>query len=483
MKKTKLFGSRLIDKVKIPRTPNVIMLGKNDDINEAIIEEGDLLDANSIKMAISAIPNAPIDFDVQEITDEDIDKIVQLDSGDINDPFVTKKYVDDILKSDGVVIGQNAQVPNYDEGVVCIGYNTKTTGYNSVAIGNASISGEGNLANSVVIGSGSSYGGARSSLGYNIAVGYNVDVSGCGSTLIGVGLRAENNYHTMIGCCPAWPYGYKYTDKFTLGIGETGGEYLPSPQVRKTGMRINKDDQLYIINVGGYKGDGTQQDSSIKSLQQVITGLQSDIDNKAPKNNASLSGNTVLNTVRIDDGIIKTPGQKYLYTNRVADQSESRVFGTRGDLVDIYDFLYPIKNVEYTDITINSEQGVKGYLISQTYTNIISQPVDDSKITGDVNFFIDLNSYTTQFNKKLSEDNNIPKIPVVTKIIFDTGDSVDNVDNVVIKCLNNGVQKDITIKYNQNIRLFSDSHYEIEMHTFDFITYYCDVKEYFPQVT
>lgn len=80
MKKTKLFGSRLIDKVKIPRTPNIIMLGKNDDINEAIIEEGDLLDANSIKMAISTIPNAPIDFNVQEITDEDIDKIVQLDS-------------------------------------------------------------------------------------------------------------------------------------------------------------------------------------------------------------------------------------------------------------------------------------------------------------------------------------------------------------------------------------------------------------------
>lgn len=81
MKKTKLFGSRLIDKVKIPRTPNIIMLGKNDDINEAIIEEGDLLDANSIKMTISAKSG---NINIDRISDKQIDDIVQFDSEEIS---------------------------------------------------------------------------------------------------------------------------------------------------------------------------------------------------------------------------------------------------------------------------------------------------------------------------------------------------------------------------------------------------------------
>lgn len=108
MKKTKLFGSRLIDKVKIPRTPNVIILGKNDDIDEAIIEEGDLLDANSIKMAIS---NKSGNVNIDKITDKQIDDIVQFDSEEISTSVTISaaKYASccfpyNVIKPEGVTV-------------------------------------------------------------------------------------------------------------------------------------------------------------------------------------------------------------------------------------------------------------------------------------------------------------------------------------------------------------------------------------------
>lgn len=47
MKKTKLIGARILDNVKYPRIPNIILFTQDDDINNASIEEGDLLDAKS----------------------------------------------------------------------------------------------------------------------------------------------------------------------------------------------------------------------------------------------------------------------------------------------------------------------------------------------------------------------------------------------------------------------------------------------------
>jgi hypothetical protein len=49
MKKSKLFGSRLVENVLIPKTPKVIMFSDSDSITRQVFEEGDLLDANSIR--------------------------------------------------------------------------------------------------------------------------------------------------------------------------------------------------------------------------------------------------------------------------------------------------------------------------------------------------------------------------------------------------------------------------------------------------
>lgn len=49
MKKSKLFGSRLVENVFNPKTPRVIMFSDSDSITRQVFEEGDLLDANSIR--------------------------------------------------------------------------------------------------------------------------------------------------------------------------------------------------------------------------------------------------------------------------------------------------------------------------------------------------------------------------------------------------------------------------------------------------
>ena len=52
MKKTKLFGTRIIENIQVPRTPKVIMFDNYDSISNMKFDEGDLLDANSIKKII-----------------------------------------------------------------------------------------------------------------------------------------------------------------------------------------------------------------------------------------------------------------------------------------------------------------------------------------------------------------------------------------------------------------------------------------------
>lgn len=49
MKKSKLFGSRLVENVYVPKTPKVIMFSDSDSIIRQTFDEGDLLDANSIR--------------------------------------------------------------------------------------------------------------------------------------------------------------------------------------------------------------------------------------------------------------------------------------------------------------------------------------------------------------------------------------------------------------------------------------------------
>ena len=55
MKKTKLFGTRIIENVQVPCTPKVIMFNSCDSISNTKFDEGDLLDANSIKKIIKKI--------------------------------------------------------------------------------------------------------------------------------------------------------------------------------------------------------------------------------------------------------------------------------------------------------------------------------------------------------------------------------------------------------------------------------------------
>ena len=52
MNKSKLFGTKLIENVKVPKIPSVIILNKYEGLSNIDFEEGDLLDANSIKMYI-----------------------------------------------------------------------------------------------------------------------------------------------------------------------------------------------------------------------------------------------------------------------------------------------------------------------------------------------------------------------------------------------------------------------------------------------
>ena len=55
MKKAKLFGTRIIENIQVPRTPKVIMFDSYDSISNMKFDEGDLLDANSIKKIIKKI--------------------------------------------------------------------------------------------------------------------------------------------------------------------------------------------------------------------------------------------------------------------------------------------------------------------------------------------------------------------------------------------------------------------------------------------
>lgn len=52
MKQSKLFGTRLIENVKVPKIPSVIILNQYEGLSNIDFEEGDLLDANSIKLYI-----------------------------------------------------------------------------------------------------------------------------------------------------------------------------------------------------------------------------------------------------------------------------------------------------------------------------------------------------------------------------------------------------------------------------------------------
>lgn len=77
MKKTKLLGSKLIENINYPRIPNICIFNNPNDVYDAKFEEGDLLDANSIKQITKNIKPQ----DIQEyITSTEF----ELEIGEIN---------------------------------------------------------------------------------------------------------------------------------------------------------------------------------------------------------------------------------------------------------------------------------------------------------------------------------------------------------------------------------------------------------------
>lgn len=94
MKKTKLLGSKLIENINYPRIPNVCIFNNPNDVYDAKFEEGDLLDANSIKQITKNIKPQ----DVQEyITSTEFElKIGEINSkiSDINNAIVDLKEFD-----------------------------------------------------------------------------------------------------------------------------------------------------------------------------------------------------------------------------------------------------------------------------------------------------------------------------------------------------------------------------------------------------
>lgn len=98
MKKTKLLGSKLIENINYPRIPNVCIFNNPNDVYDAKFEEGDLLDANSIKQITKNIKPQ----DIQEyITSTEFElKIGEINSkiSDINNAIVDLRETDDLSR-------------------------------------------------------------------------------------------------------------------------------------------------------------------------------------------------------------------------------------------------------------------------------------------------------------------------------------------------------------------------------------------------
>ena len=132
MKKTKLLGSKLIENINYPRIPNVCIFNNPNDVYDAKFEEGDLLDANSIKQITKNIKPQDIqeyitstefELKIGEINSKisDIEnEIVELrefdqDMNNTIDELVnnTQQSVDDLYSRMGSTINDNTDLSRY----------------------------------------------------------------------------------------------------------------------------------------------------------------------------------------------------------------------------------------------------------------------------------------------------------------------------------------------------------------------------------
>lgn len=89
MKQSKLFGTKLIENIKVPRIPSIIMLNKYEGLSDIHFEEGDILDANSIKMYIKYLSG--------------LDNVITFDDKASNTKFGIIKCGDTIDVQNGVM--------------------------------------------------------------------------------------------------------------------------------------------------------------------------------------------------------------------------------------------------------------------------------------------------------------------------------------------------------------------------------------------
>lgn len=116
MKKTKLLGSKLIENINYPRIPNVCIFNNPNDVYDAKFEEGDLLDANSIKQITKNIKPQ----DVQEyITSTEFElKIGEINSkiSDIDNAIVDLREFDQNMNNN--VGALNSTINNIQESML-----------------------------------------------------------------------------------------------------------------------------------------------------------------------------------------------------------------------------------------------------------------------------------------------------------------------------------------------------------------------------
>lgn len=114
MKKTKLLGSKLIENINYPRIPNVCIFNNPNDVYDAKFEEGDLLDANSIKQITKNIKPQ----DIQEyITSTEFElKIGEINSkiSDIDNAIVDLREFDQNINNTIDELVNNTQQSLHD---------------------------------------------------------------------------------------------------------------------------------------------------------------------------------------------------------------------------------------------------------------------------------------------------------------------------------------------------------------------------------
>ena len=102
MNKSKLFGTKLIENVKVPKIPSVIILNKYEGLSNIDFEEGDLLDANSIKMYIKYLSGLDNVVTFNNIASKQRPGIVQcgdnlnIHNGIINVESISKQFIEDL---------------------------------------------------------------------------------------------------------------------------------------------------------------------------------------------------------------------------------------------------------------------------------------------------------------------------------------------------------------------------------------------------